>query len=422
LMHAMNGTDTVILGSIALPLKARNAPGLSAVPMAARFEMAALVNTTAPRSRVNSVELVDLAMSQSLQEGSATPFSTTPLQVNSFSAIELPPLRAELVMGTHSPQSWVDAEHAQLVTSEEQERERQTDSLPQIDSVTPQHPPRLEMSEPKSVPLQLLQATERVRVGLKSAFPQSAAMLQIARARLGIVAMLLPLALLTLCVLCIAYYVLEHTCRKADSGDRRTGSARKLYSGQTGSRLPTCPDSEIVDTERFRVGQQIWFRGDQHLGEHGNRVFAGLPGTVMGLGQARDRLAVQFNSNPGLVFIQQREATDRCEELLDREEPLRLPIIGAPVVRGPDWCWGNQDGGPGSVGITVADEGNGWVEVRWPRGTDWYRIGAERSFDLALTCRAIAGERTSLLPVPDHSASTSGNLPMARPSHDMLAL
>lgn len=60
-------------------------------------------------------------------------------------------------------------------------------------------------------------------------------------------------------------------------------------------------------------------------------------------------------------------------------------VIGMKVVRGRDWSWGNQDGGPGNVGVIekTGDYSNGWVRVRWANGKEnGYRIGAYGCFDL----------------------------------------
>ena len=55
---------------------------------------------------------------------------------------------------------------------------------------------------------------------------------------------------------------------------------------------------------------------------------------------------------------------------------------GAQVVRGPDWDWGNQDGGQGNVGQVV--DVRGWENesfrsvacVLWkPKVTNVYRVG-----------------------------------------------
>ena len=55
---------------------------------------------------------------------------------------------------------------------------------------------------------------------------------------------------------------------------------------------------------------------------------------------------------------------------------------GASVTRGPDWDWGNQDGGPGSLGLVT--DIRGWetesfrsvASVAWQSGaTNVYRVG-----------------------------------------------
>uniref|UniRef100_A0A1Y1N7W1 ZZ-type domain-containing protein n=1 Tax=Photinus pyralis TaxID=7054 RepID=A0A1Y1N7W1_PHOPY len=63
---------------------------------------------------------------------------------------------------------------------------------------------------------------------------------------------------------------------------------------------------------------------------------------------------------------------------------------GVRIVRGPDWSWGNQDGGEGHVG-TVCEIGKAGavgspdktVVVQWDNGTRTnYRVGYLGKFDL----------------------------------------
>jgi hypothetical protein len=63
---------------------------------------------------------------------------------------------------------------------------------------------------------------------------------------------------------------------------------------------------------------------------------------------------------------------------------VNYPIIGAKVVRGRDWKYGEQDGGEGNIGTIVEKSGrNGWVEVKWKAcNTNLYRMGAESKYDL----------------------------------------
>ena len=67
---------------------------------------------------------------------------------------------------------------------------------------------------------------------------------------------------------------------------------------------------------------------------------------------------------------------------------------GVRVVRGPDWKWGEQDGGVGNVGTVVdtleADPkpfGSRTVTVVWDSGIKaQYRAGPTGSYDLRVSC------------------------------------
>ena len=54
------------------------------------------------------------------------------------------------------------------------------------------------------------------------------------------------------------------------------------------------------------------------------------------------------------------------------------------IVRGPDWEWGDQDGGEGFVGtVAGVEEGGGGVIVQWDMGQRCrYRCGRDNKFDL----------------------------------------
>ena len=77
------------------------------------------------------------------------------------------------------------------------------------------------------------------------------------------------------------------------------------------------------------------------------------------------------------------------------------PVRNVRVVRGPDWCWEDQDGGEGCVGtvVEVGDEGRS-VLVQWDCGIrSWYRSGEEGKFDLRVLDTAPTGT-TSLIRIP----------------------
>ncbi len=63
--------------------------------------------------------------------------------------------------------------------------------------------------------------------------------------------------------------------------------------------------------------------------------------------------------------------------------------VGLRVVRGPDWRWGDQDGGEGSVGTITKNGGDEpvgkqkAVVVQWDAGNRCnYRIGLDDKYDL----------------------------------------
>ena len=46
----------------------------------------------------------------------------------------------------------------------------------------------------------------------------------------------------------------------------------------------------------------------------------------------------------------------------------QLPV-GTLVVRGPDWKWGNQDGGEGNIGEVIENrDSDDWISVKWANG------------------------------------------------------
>ncbi len=89
-------------------------------------------------------------------------------------------------------------------------------------------------------------------------------------------------------------------------------------------------------------------------------------------------------------------------------------VPGLRVVRGPDWKWGEQDGGEGHLGTVAevhspADSGNGGgaegegsgssqsVTVQWDcGGRSRYRCGLDDSYDLRVFDTAQNGQFTDV--------------------------
>jgi len=98
------------------------------------------------------------------------------------------------------------------------------------------------------------------------------------------------------------------------------------------------------------------------------------------------------------------------QETLRVEAPLLKEEIGVRVRRGPSWTWGDQDGGPGSAGVTIpcprTNKTNGWVCVRWDSGKEFeYRVGKWGAYDLIV----VEQGRRSL-------SSAASSAPSPRPS------
>ena len=76
---------------------------------------------------------------------------------------------------------------------------------------------------------------------------------------------------------------------------------------------------------------------------------------------------------------------------------LRSAEVGIRVKRGPDWDWGDQDGG--GLGTTEADSDPGWVQVRWDHSgrTNSYRVGKEGNYDLIVAGDIQVGSRVRFM-------------------------
>ncbi|XP_057380632.1 E3 ubiquitin-protein ligase MIB2-like [Daphnia carinata] len=85
-----------------------------------------------------------------------------------------------------------------------------------------------------------------------------------------------------------------------------------------------------------------------------------------------------------------------------RQSMIKLQVkgifVGAKVVRGPDWDWGNQDGGEGKIGRVVDlrgwdnESGRSVANVAWASGsTNVYRLGHKGKVDLKCVHAAVGG-------------------------------
>ncbi|XP_060573525.1 E3 ubiquitin-protein ligase MIB2-like [Ruditapes philippinarum] len=69
-----------------------------------------------------------------------------------------------------------------------------------------------------------------------------------------------------------------------------------------------------------------------------------------------------------------------------------MSVEGVRVVRGPDWSYGDDDGGEGHVGTVTQDNEDDTVEVQWDMGNcGTYNTGSENKCDLRILDSAPAG-------------------------------
>ncbi|XP_077977091.1 uncharacterized protein LOC144432699 [Glandiceps talaboti] len=103
------------------------------------------------------------------------------------------------------------------------------------------------------------------------------------------------------------------------------------------------------------------------------------PGTVVKHKQG-GTLEVEWDNGNRNTY---RHGAENARDLRVVDEPRRITQslgmkVGARVVRGPNWQWGDQDGGSGNVGavykVDPSERFN--VHVRWPNGRkNCYRVG-----------------------------------------------
>ncbi|XP_078314482.1 uncharacterized protein LOC111131493 isoform X2 [Crassostrea virginica] len=113
------------------------------------------------------------------------------------------------------------------------------------------------------------------------------------------------------------------------------------------------------------------------------------PGTVVGHSERVGWIKVEWDTG---LLMPYRYGTERLITAYDIEpsdEPrilLNEPIaVGCLVRRGPDWKWGDQDGGEGSVGTVYRLKTPTEIYVRWPNGTKSnYRYGFKTCFDVEI--------------------------------------
>ncbi|XP_062586119.1 uncharacterized protein LOC134247758 isoform X2 [Saccostrea cucullata] len=179
-------------------------------------------------------------------------------------------------------------------------------------------------------------------------------------------------------------------------------SKKFLYSSLEDLRAESVVEIEDAFQERDPRMPPLGSRVKRGRDWMWNNQDSNAPGTVIGHHKEAGWLNVEWDT--GLIhgYRYGTSSTERdkydvtvCEEprILDDE----MIATGCLVKRGPDWEWGDQDGGEGSIGSVFRIIGIGIAHVRWQNGLrSDYRFGFQGKFDLQI-CDPFSPEATGYL-------------------------
>ncbi|XP_062449164.1 E3 ubiquitin-protein ligase MIB2 isoform X1 [Rhea pennata] len=204
-----------------------------------------------------------------------------------------------------------------------------------------------------------------------------------------------------------------------DSGEGNVGTVVEI--GRTGS--PTTPDKTVVVQwdQGNRTNYRTGFQGAYDLLLYDNaQIGVRHPNIICdcckkhGIRGMRWKCKMCFdydlctqcymNNKHDLSHPFERYETAHSQPVLvsPRQNLTRITLKGtfqgAKVVRGPDWEWGNQDGGEGKTGRVVdirgwdIETGRSVASVTWSDGTtNVYRVGHKGKVDLKCVVEAPGG-------------------------------
>ncbi|XP_048737058.1 uncharacterized protein LOC130046250 isoform X1 [Ostrea edulis] len=169
---------------------------------------------------------------------------------------------------------------------------------------------------------------------------------------------------------------------------------------------------EIIE-EELDVADHVFKERDPRMPSLGARVRRGPdwkwnnqdsygPGTVVGHLEDCGWLNVEWDT--GMIYGYRYGSTQIEKDKFDIsvcDEPRILQdemiAVGCLVKRGPDWMWGDQDGGEGTLGSVYRVKRNGTAYIRWLNGqTSHYRFGYQGKFDLQI-CDPFSSESREYL-------------------------
>ena len=173
----------------------------------------------------------------------------------------------------------------------------------------------------------------------------------------------------------------EIECVEGASGDRlTTGDAVVICSGasRAGWRGKIIkddgPSNGMPYEVRFCDECTLWYHAEQALEATATLIPAPTPA----------RLCTNPNPHPNFKSLSTDASLPAQVSRAGEATQTTKIQVGSRVRRGPDWKWGNQDGGGAGTAIKGCDE-DGWIKVRWDEGgSNNYRCGAHGAQDLVI--------------------------------------
>ncbi|KAL3866311.1 hypothetical protein ACJMK2_043618, partial [Sinanodonta woodiana] len=188
--------------------------------------------------------------------------------------------------------------------------------------------------------------------------------------------------------------------------DRFQGSASTFYFEHLQKENSHLSSRELREIWKLlEENKKLGIAADSNLGQVdipiGTRVRRGPdwnkgdedgcgPGTVVGKHSAeKDQLKVVWDESNSRRNLHIYRYGQDIMDIVPVNEPRILSpgeniAVGCCVERGRDWQHGNQDGGPGNIGVvTYFDKQADIVNVTWPNGGSFiYKFGDNRIFDI----------------------------------------
>ncbi|XP_052696634.1 uncharacterized protein LOC128175218 isoform X1 [Crassostrea angulata] len=160
-------------------------------------------------------------------------------------------------------------------------------------------------------------------------------------------------------------------------------------------RSSSCIEKEIEESEEGEFQEKY-----AHMPNVGTRVQRGPDwrwknqdglgaGTVIGHSEKFGWVNVEWDTGLTMPYRYGNNGMITAYDIEPCNEPRILedqPIaVGCLVRRGPDWKWGDQDGGEGNIGAVYRLKTPTEVYVRWPNGKKSnYRFGYRNCYDVEI--------------------------------------